>query len=88
MIQRCFALPYYVYCLRLRCLVSFLFYSTIHGFHAEQKDTVLPKFCSKRSFEQAAEAVEPRPILCVQSAVVQPCLMLSDLTIYCFALKS
>ncbi|VEE07397.1 Uncharacterised protein [Neisseria animalis] len=29
MIQRCFALPYYVYCLRLRCLVSFLFYSTI-----------------------------------------------------------
>ncbi|VEE07230.1 Uncharacterised protein [Neisseria animalis] len=31
MIQRCFALPYYVYCLRLRCLVSFLFYSTIKG---------------------------------------------------------
>ncbi|VEE07512.1 Uncharacterised protein [Neisseria animalis] len=31
MIQRCFALPYYVYCLRLRCLVSFLFYSTIFG---------------------------------------------------------
>ncbi|VEE09619.1 Uncharacterised protein [Neisseria animalis] len=31
MIQRCFALPYYVYCLRLRCLVSFLFYSTING---------------------------------------------------------
>ncbi|VEE07403.1 Uncharacterised protein [Neisseria animalis] len=30
MIQRCFALPYYVYCLRLRCLVSFLFYSTIN----------------------------------------------------------
>ncbi|VEE08200.1 Uncharacterised protein [Neisseria animalis] len=30
MIHRCFALPYYVYCLRLRCLVSFLFYSTIH----------------------------------------------------------
>ncbi|VEE08896.1 Uncharacterised protein [Neisseria animalis] len=30
MIQRCFALPYYVYCLRLRCLVSFLFYSTIY----------------------------------------------------------
>ncbi|VEE06822.1 Uncharacterised protein [Neisseria animalis] len=29
MIHRCFALPYYVYCLRLRCLVSFLFYSTI-----------------------------------------------------------
>ncbi|VEE09647.1 Uncharacterised protein [Neisseria animalis] len=29
MIQRCFALSYYVYCLRLRCLVSFLFYSTI-----------------------------------------------------------
>ncbi|VEE06322.1 Uncharacterised protein [Neisseria animalis] len=29
MIQRCFALPYYVYCLRLRSLVSFLFYSTI-----------------------------------------------------------
>ncbi|VEE07587.1 Uncharacterised protein [Neisseria animalis] len=29
MLQRCFALPYYVYCLRLRCLVSFLFYSTI-----------------------------------------------------------
>ncbi|VEE09502.1 Uncharacterised protein [Neisseria animalis] len=29
MIQRCFALPYYVYCLRLRCLASFLFYSTI-----------------------------------------------------------
>ncbi|VEE08882.1 Uncharacterised protein [Neisseria animalis] len=29
MIQRCFALPYYVYCLRLRCLVSFSFYSTI-----------------------------------------------------------
>ncbi|VEE08099.1 Uncharacterised protein [Neisseria animalis] len=29
MIQRCFALPYYVYCLRLHCLVSFLFYSTI-----------------------------------------------------------
>ncbi|VEE09047.1 Uncharacterised protein [Neisseria animalis] len=29
MIQRCFALPYYMYCLRLRCLVSFLFYSTI-----------------------------------------------------------
>ncbi|VEE06224.1 Uncharacterised protein [Neisseria animalis] len=31
MIQRCFALPYYVYCLRLCCLVSFLFYSTIKG---------------------------------------------------------
>ncbi|VEE08453.1 Uncharacterised protein [Neisseria animalis] len=29
MIQRCFALPYYLYCLQLRCLVSFLFYSTI-----------------------------------------------------------
>ncbi|VEE05719.1 Uncharacterised protein [Neisseria animalis] len=29
MIQRCFALSYYLYCLRLRCLVSFLFYSTI-----------------------------------------------------------
>ncbi|VEE08627.1 Uncharacterised protein [Neisseria animalis] len=29
MIQHCFALPYYVYCLQLRCLVSFLFYSTI-----------------------------------------------------------
>ncbi|VEE09431.1 Uncharacterised protein [Neisseria animalis] len=31
MIQRCFALPYYVYCLRLRFLVSFLFYSTIEN---------------------------------------------------------
>ncbi|VEE08795.1 Uncharacterised protein [Neisseria animalis] len=30
MIQRCFALSYYLYCLRLRYLVSFLFYSTIY----------------------------------------------------------
>ncbi|VEE07813.1 Uncharacterised protein [Neisseria animalis] len=29
MILRCFALSYYLYCLRLRCLVSFSFYSTI-----------------------------------------------------------
>ncbi|VEE07765.1 Uncharacterised protein [Neisseria animalis] len=37
MIQRCFALPYYVYCLRLRCLVSFLFYSTIIKFQFKDK---------------------------------------------------
>ncbi|VEE08192.1 Uncharacterised protein [Neisseria animalis] len=36
MIQRCFSLPYYVYCLRLRCLVSFLFYSTIKNRLREQ----------------------------------------------------
>ncbi|VEE09411.1 Uncharacterised protein [Neisseria animalis] len=40
MIQRCFALPYYVYCLRLRCLVSFLFYSTI-------KDKLLSLLCTE-----------------------------------------
>ncbi|VEE08874.1 Uncharacterised protein [Neisseria animalis] len=39
MIQRCFALPYYVYCLRLRCLVSFLFYSTING-HTKVSDGI------------------------------------------------
>ncbi|VEE07827.1 Uncharacterised protein [Neisseria animalis] len=36
MIQRCFALPYYVYCLRLCCLVSFLFYSTIFPYFYAQ----------------------------------------------------
>ncbi|VEE09760.1 Uncharacterised protein [Neisseria animalis] len=42
MIQRCFALPYYVYCLRLRCLVSFLFYSTIN--HQSRLPTGNPLF--------------------------------------------
>ncbi|VEE07611.1 Uncharacterised protein [Neisseria animalis] len=32
MILRCFALSSYLYCLRLRCLVSFSFYSTIFDF--------------------------------------------------------
>ncbi|VEE08417.1 Uncharacterised protein [Neisseria animalis] len=31
MILRCFALSYYLYCLQLRCLVSFSFYSTINN---------------------------------------------------------
>ncbi|VEE07381.1 Uncharacterised protein [Neisseria animalis] len=34
MILRCFALSYYLYCLRLRCFVSFSFYSTIQAVYS------------------------------------------------------
>ncbi|VEE06984.1 Uncharacterised protein [Neisseria animalis] len=42
MIQRCFALSYYLYCLRLRCLVSFSFYSTIFVGTANHKCFPIP----------------------------------------------
>ncbi|VEE06687.1 Uncharacterised protein [Neisseria animalis] len=45
MIQRCFALPYYVYCLRLRCLVSFLFYSTIKVKSVCRRPEILEAVC-------------------------------------------
>ncbi|VEE08943.1 Uncharacterised protein [Neisseria animalis] len=49
MILRCFALPYYVSCLRLRCLVSFLFYSTIittmYKHTAARNTSAKPLYC-------------------------------------------
>ncbi|VEE06514.1 Uncharacterised protein [Neisseria animalis] len=47
MILRCFALSYYLYCLRLRCLVSFSFYSTINSI-----DTVLSYRIKRPSAKQ------------------------------------
>ncbi|VEE06990.1 Uncharacterised protein [Neisseria animalis] len=56
MIQRCFALPYYVYCLRLRCLVLFLFYSTINMKTDKRLDCVYPFFICGLSVYRFAPA--------------------------------